>query len=401
MPTFSYKAVDHAGKAIHGTLVADSQAAALGLLNERALFPVNVQEGGESRRPSIIGGRRRVKLRHLTAFYGQLADLLKAGVPVLRALDVLARQTSNPMLAEVVREIREDVAGGTSLADSFSKHPSVFADLHVAMVRAGERGGFLEEVLARIADFAERQDELRNKLVGSMIYPAILVIVGTALIVVLLTVVVPELRPFLEKAHPNILTLAVFAACDVLKVYGLWMSFGLFAVVAIITALARTQQGRARLDYWKLRLPVLGKTLVMIAMCRFSRILGTMLNSGVPILQALRISRDSAGNQVLAAEIDKATENVQKGGLISEPLSQCRLLPLDIVDMIAVAEESNNLETVLVQIADTNERRTARMIDVGVRLVEPILLVIMAGVIAVIAVALLVPILTLSSTMQT
>lgn len=401
MPTFTYKAVDHSGRPINGTLVADTQAAALSQLNDRSLFPVEVQEGGEARRGLVTRTRRRVKLRHITVFYSQLADLLKAGVPVLRALDVLARQTANPVLKEVVREIREDVAGGMTLADSFSKHPAIFSSLHIAMIRAGERGGFLEDVLARIADFAERQDELRNKLIGSMIYPAILVVVGTALVIVLLTVVVPELRPFIEKAQPNFLTIAVFKACDILRDYGVYLTFGLFAAVAMIAGLARTPQGRKRIDYWKLRVPVLGKTLVMIALCRFCRILGTMLNSGVPILQALRISRDSAGNAVLASEIDKATENVQKGGMISEPFGQCQLLPLDIVDMIAVAEESNSLESVLVQIADTNERRTARMIDVSVRLLEPILLVIMAGVIAVIAAALLVPILTLSSSMQT
>ncbi|MCG3136679.1 MAG: putative type II secretion system protein F [Phycisphaerae bacterium] len=400
MPTFTYRAMSSTGQASNGTLVAENQQAALALLQERALFPVEVKEGGESKKASLLGRQRAIKVRHLTMFYGQLADLLRAGVPVLRALDVLARQSSNPMLAEMVREIREDVAGGMSLADAMEKHPRAFRDLHVAMVRAGERGGFLEEVLGRIAIFTEREDELRNKLVGSMIYPAILVTVGTSLIVVLLTVVVPQLRKFIERADPNILTRVVFALCDVLREYGVFLAAGLAVVIMLLVMMGRSDAGRQKIDQWKLRVPVLGKTLVMIALCRFCRILGTMLASGVPILQALRISRDSMGNRLLQEEVDKATDNVQKGGMIAQTFSKCVYFPLDIVDMIAVAEESNKLENVLVQVADTNETRTARMIDMGVRLIEPILLVVMAGVIAIIAMALLVPILTMSSKMK-
>ncbi len=400
MPTFTYKAVDTHGKQNEGTLVAETQQAAMKLLTDRALFPVEISEGGEARRGSFIGGARKVKLRLVAAFYGQLADLLKAGVPMLRALDVLARQSSSAIMGEVVREVREDVAGGMSLADALTKHPRAFHELHIAMVRAGERGGFLEDVLARIAGFIERQDELRNKLMGSMIYPALLVFVGGGLIIVLMTIIVPKLRPFIERAKPNVLTVVVFSVSDVLQNYGivLLMIVSIISIAAV--AYFRTAIGRRRFDLLKLRTPVLGKTLVMISLCRFCRILGTMLASGVPILQALKISRDSTGNEVLAEEVDKASENVQKGGQMSEPFGQCPLFPLDIVDMIAVAEESNNLEGVLVQIADTNEARTARMIDLGVRLVEPLLLTAIAGVVAVVAVALLVPILTMSAAAQ-
>ncbi len=397
MPTFTYKAIDATGKNVRGTLVADSQQAALGQLGERALYPVEIIEGSPIQRSSLWTGQRRVKLRHLTTFYGQLADLLRAGVPMLRSLDVLGRQTSNKMLSEIVREIREDVAGGTSLADSMAKHPHVFKNLHVAMVRAGEVGGFLEDVLSRIAQFVERQDELRNKLIGSMIYPCILVVIGSGVIISMLTFVVPKLRPFIERAQPNVLTRIVFLACDVLQHYGVFLFGGLFVAVAVILAYSRTDAGRYKIDLWKLKMPVLGRTLVMIALCRFCRILGTLLKSGVPILQALRIAKDSADSAILAAEIDKAVESVQKGGTISQNFSQCALFPLDLVDMIAVAEESNSLDAVLVQIADTNETRTARMIDMGVRLVEPMLLVIIAGIVAMIAIALLVPILGMSA----
>lgn len=400
MPTYSYKAVDSQGNSSDGTLVAESQQAAFNLLNERALFPVHIAEGGEAAKAQLLSGRRRIKLRQVAAFYGQLADLLRAGVPMLRSLEILARQSSNRMMSEIVREVGEDVAGGMSLADAMAKHPQAFADLHVSMVRAGEHGGFLEDVLARVCGFIERQDELRNKLIGSLIYPALLMFIGTTAIVVLLTFFVPQLRPFIERARPNVLTHVVFGVSDVLQQYGLWILMGLFALMTCAVSYGRTETGRRRLQLLKLKTPVLGKILIMVSLCRFCRILGTLLASGVPILQALRISRDAAGNEILALEIDKASDNVQKGKQMSEPLSRCKLFPLDMVDMIAVAEESNNLENVLVQIADTNEARTGRAIDLGVRMVEPLMLTVIAGAIAIIAIALLVPILTMSATMR-
>ncbi|MCH8968409.1 MAG: type II secretion system F family protein [Planctomycetes bacterium] len=335
----------------------------------------------------------------MAGFYGQLADLLRAGVPMMRSLEVLARQSSNPLMKEISREIAEDVAGGMSLADAMSKHPQAFVELYVSMVRAGERGGFLEDVLTRVSNFIERQDELRSKLIGSMIYPCVLLFVGSSLITMLLTYFVPKLRPFIERAKPNILTHVVFGVSDFLSGYGVWILIVLFGTVTVVLAYARTDAGRRSIDLWKLKIPVLGRTLIMVSLCRFCRILGTLLASGVPILQALRISRDSAGNQILAEEIDKATDSVQKGKQMSEPFSQCPFFPLDMVDMIAVAEESNSLEKVLVQIADTNEVRTARSIDLGVRMVEPLLLTAIAGVVAAIAIALLVPILTMSANM--
>ena len=399
MPTFSYKAVDGEGKTSAGTLVAESQQAAFNLLNERSLFPVQISEGGEAAKSHIISGGR-IKLRLVAGFYGQLGDLLRAGVPMLRSLEVLTRQSSSPVMKEIVREIAEDVAGGMPLADALSKHPRAFRELHVSMVRAGERGGFLEDVLTRVAGFIDRADDLRNKLRGSMIYPCVLLFIGTTVITAMLVFFVPQLRPFIERAKPNVLTHLVFAVSDGLSSYGLFLLAGMAVTAVLLVTYAGTESGRRRLDLLKLKTPVLGKTLVMIALCRFCRILGTMLASGVPILQALRISRDSMGNEILAEEVDKATDNVQKGRQMSEPFAKSEFFPLDMVDMIAVAEESNNLEKVLVQIADTNEARTERAIDLGVRMVEPLLLTVIAGMVAIIAIALLVPILTMSATMQ-
>ena len=396
MPTFSYKAVGQDGQSVIGSLTAENYQVALRLLEEQALFPVNVREGAIAAK-SIIGRSKRVKLRHLITFYSQLADLLRAGVPMLRALDVLGRQGFSPVLTEIVRDVREQVAGGAALADAMEQHPNAFSELHASMVRAGERGGFLEEGLARLAGFAERQDELRNKVVGSMIYPCMLLGAGILVVIFLMAFVVPKLREHLREENYNFLTVIVFAGCDALLLYYPYLIVGALLLIFGTASLLRTQRGQLLKGRVQLKAPVFGKIYTMMAVCRFCRILGTMLLNGVPILQSLKISKDSAGNPILADEVEKAAESVRKGDTLARPLGDSGLFPPDILDMIAVAEESNNLENVLIQIADTNEARTGRQIDLGVRLLEPLLLMAMAVMVLCIALALLLPILTMSS----
>ncbi|HRX83574.1 MAG TPA: type II secretion system F family protein [Phycisphaerae bacterium] len=397
MPTYRYRAIAESGEAVTGAVQAESQAAALRMLDEKALFPVNLEEGGGAQASSLSGRKKRVRLRHQTAFYSQLADLLRAGVPLLRSLDVLSRQQTSPVLSEVLRDVREDVAAGQTLADSMAKHPNAFADLHVTMVRAGESGGFLEDVLSRIAVFAERQDELRGKVVGSMIYPCILVIAGSLVVSMLMIFVVPELRKHLRPETFNVLSHVVFAITDFLGVFYPYLLVLLGAVLAGLYAYGKTDSGRHAFARVQLKAPLLGKIITMVAICRFCRILGTLLANGVPILQALDISKASAGNLVLSERIGEAAESVQKGETLSKPLAKSGIFPPDIVDMMAVAEESNTLDAVLVQIAETNEGRTARQVDLAVRLLEPILLLIMAAIVLCIALALLLPILTMAS----
>ncbi len=398
MPTYTYQARTLDGQTVTGVLTAENQQAALRSLDERALFPIEVSEGGQASRSILPGRRRRLKLRVLATFYSQFADLLRAGVPVMRSLDVLARQKSHPLLTEILNEVRDDVAGGETLADAMAKHPNAFSELHIAMVRAGERGGFLEDVLARVSQFTERQDELRNKLVGSMIYPCILLTAGVGVVTFLMSYVVPKIRPVLERGGQlPPLTAMLFGICDFFTTWGLLLGAGALIFLVVAVTYFRTEAGRKTFDRLILRIPVLGRILTMVAICRFCRILGTMLQNGVPILQSLKVSKESAGNQVLADEIEKATDSVTKGETVAGPLGASGLFPIDIVDMIAVAEESNTMDTVLVQIADANEARTARQIDLGVRLLEPLLLLVMAVLVLFIALALLVPILTSSS----
>lgn len=378
-----------------GVLAADTQQQVLRALDEQRLFPLEITEGGMAV-SGMTGRKKKVSSTNVAVFYSQFADLLRAGVPALRALDVLWKQTSNAVFKEILKEVREDISSGQTLADAMDRHPNAFTTLHVAMIRAGEKGGFLEEVLTRIAVFTERQNELRNKVIGALIYPSILMTVGAGIVVFLLVVVVPQVRKFLQGNLP-ILTQWVFAACDFLQIYWPYVVSAIGVLGISVLLVLRSEGGRIAFDRMQMKVPMLGEILRLVAICRFCRILGTLLNNGVPILQSLKIARDSAGNRMLVEVIDDATESVRKGAALSGPLGRSGLFPLDIVDMIAVGEESNNLENVLVTIADSYENRTARKIDLAVRLLEPLLLVCMAGVVAVIAIALLLPILTMSS----
>ena len=398
MPSFSYKAVSATGQHVDGVLTAENYQVALRQLQNQSLFPIKVKEGVEQSAKTFGGGR--IKTAHLTTFYSQLADLLRAGVPMLRSLDVLSKQVSQGRLSQVIKELREDVAGGMALGEAMAKHPRAFSSLHSSMVRAGEQGGFLEDVLHRIAVFCEKQDELRNKVLGALIYPCILVFVGTAVVVLLMAFVVPKLRDQLRPENFNVMTKIVFGASDAVTQHYLLIAAVVISVVIALSSWTKTESGRRLFERFKLKAPVAGNVYTMVALCRFCRILGTMLHNGVPILQALKIAKDSAGNEVLAKLIEESAESVRKGAALSDPLGASGLFPPTIIDMISVAEESNNLETVLVQIADTNEARTARTIDLAVRVLEPILLVIMAALVFCIAVALLLPILTMGGSVQ-
>jgi len=395
VPSFTYVARNIQGQTVTGVLAADSQQQALRTLDDQALFPVEVREGGKAS-VGVGGKKRKVGGGAAAVFYAQFADLLRAGVPALRSLDVLFKQTHNAVLKEVLKEVREDLASGQTLGDAMEKHPNAFPPLHVAMIKAGEKGGFLEEVLARIAVFTERQNELKNKVLGSMLYPAVLAFVGIGIIVFLLTVVVPQVRGFLKGDLP-VLTQIVFAMCDFLQENGLYVGFGAFALLGLTIAFLQSPTGRLMRDRSILKAPVVGNIFTLVAICRFCRILGTLLKNGVPILQSLKIAQDSAGNVILEEVIETSTESVRKGASLSKPLGNSGLFPFDIVDMIAIGEESNNLDNVLVTIADSYEARTARKIDLAIRMLEPLLLVCMAGVVAVIAIALLLPILTMSA----
>jgi general secretion pathway protein F/type IV pilus assembly protein PilC len=398
MATYQYVAKTAAGEVVAGALQADDEAGAVRSLDEKSLFPVRVQAAGAAGPVGRAAGR--VRLSDVGVLYGQLGDLLHAGVPMLRALDTLVEALPQRRLREEVRRIRGEVADGKPLAEALAGQPKVFAVPHVAMVRAGERGGFLEQVLANLADFVERQDELQSKVRGAMVYPALLVSMLVVVVLVALVWLVPQFQEFLREAEKPLPTQVLFAASALVRrdwpvlVGALGLAgFGAWAAL-------RSEAGRRLWDELRIRLPLFGQAVRMVSITRFCRVLGTMLSSGVPILEALGISKDATGSGVLAATIGRAVENVRAGEPLADPLRASGAFPPEIVEMIAVAEESNQLETVLVRIADTVERRTNRQVDLAVRLIEPLILVIMAGAIGFVAAALYYPIFTMASSLK-
>jgi len=401
MASFEYVARKSAGDLVTGVLEAASQREVLQKLADERLFAVRIAEAKQA--PMARLSQRRVRSRHIATMYGQLSDLLRSGVPLLRSLEILERQSSNPALIAVLNQLRGDVADGTSLADAMGKHPRVFNELARSMVRAGQEGGFLEDVLRRIAEFTDHQEDLKSRVIGALAYPIFLLGVTLVVFIVMLTFFVPRFEPIFARMREHgqlpiltewLLTTSSFIQSNLYLIVG-----ALVLLVAFISSFLRSEQSRMYIDRFKLSAPGLRNILRGLAIARFSRILGTMLTNGIPILTALRIAKDSTGNRILAAAIDKAADNVSAGASLAAPLRSSGEFPVDVVEMIAVGEEANNLDNVLVNIAETTERRTTRQIDLMVRLLEPILLLFMAGITLIVIASILLPVFKMSSVM--
>jgi general secretion pathway protein F len=402
VPEFTYEAMASSGIRSQGTLTAGSEREVMAMLDSRGLFPVRIAAKKSTTTGASSGGlfRRRVGSRQLATFYAQMADLLHSGVPLLRSLDLLERQYTKVGLGEVLREVRARVADGTGLSEAMGLHPNVFNELAVSMVRAGQEGGFLEDVLRRIADFTEHQEDLKSKVTGALAYPVFLGTAGFIVLNVLVIFFVPKFEPIFarleEKGQLPLLTVIVVGLSRLLQTWFLPLIVLMIAALFGFRAWAKSEKGRRKLDAFRISVPMAGTIFLNLAVSRFSRILGTMLKNGIPILQALRIAKDSTGNRVLADAIDTAAENVKSGDRLAEPLAACKYFPRDVIEIIAVGEESNNLEKVLLDIADGLEKRTSRQLELFVRLLEPIMLLVMAGVVLVIVLALLLPIFKMS-----
>jgi general secretion pathway protein F/type IV pilus assembly protein PilC len=404
VPEFNYEALAGSGQRSQGTLTAGSEREVMAMLDARGLFPVRI---APARGGVVVGrGGKRVKPRYMAAFYSQLADLLRSGVPLLRSMEILERQSSQPALTAVLREVKAQVADGTSLGEAMAQHPRAFTELAVSMVRAGQEGGFLEDVLKRIADFTEHQEDLKAKVVGAMAYPVFLGIIGFIILNVLVIFFVPKFEPIFKKLDeqgelPGLTTM-ITGVSHVMQSWQFWLVFlgGGFGLVVLYKRWTASDAGRLKVDGWRLRMPGAGKIYLHLALSRFTRILGTLLHNGIPILQALKIAKDSTGNRVLTVAIDQASENITAGDALATPLMACKYFPPDVVEMIAVGEESNNLETVLLDIANTLEKRTTRQLELFVRLLEPIMLLVMAGVTLVVVAGLLLPVFKMGSTVK-
>lgn len=398
MPDFTYEALASSGQRTTGVLTAGSEREVLGLLDSRGLFPLKIEAAKKSAKSSWSTGK--VKSRIVAGLFSQLADLLRSGVPLLRSLEILERQSSQPNVQEIIRDVHLQVADGMNLADALTRHPGAFSELAVSMVRAGQEGGFLEDVLERIAVFSEHQEDLKAKVIGALAYPVFLMGVLIIVLNVVVIFVVPLFGPMFkrleEKGELPALTIGLITVSEFMQSYW-WVAAG--AVVALVLWLknwSRTESGRMKLDALRLKLPLAGTLYRSFALSRFTRILGTLLHNGIPILQSLRIAKDSTGNRVLALAIDQAADNVTAGDSLAKPLGACPYFPRDIIEMVSVGEESNQLEKVLLDVANALEKRTNRHLELFVRLLEPIMLLVMAGAILVVVAGLMLPVFKMS-----
>jgi general secretion pathway protein F/type IV pilus assembly protein PilC len=393
VPTFEYTALNAAGRRVEGLLSGPSEQAVLGELETRRLTPIAIVAREEA------GSRRRsVGHRALGSSYQALGDLLHAGVPLMRALRVLGNRRSNPRLSAAFREVGEGVGQGEDLASAMARRPEVFPAVHVAMIRAGEKGGFLEQVLHRLAQMVLAQAELRSTVIGNMIYPAVLVTVGTIILGVMFGAFIPRFKEQFTRLGDQLpaITRVVLGVSDAVTRHGLVTLAVLAVLVVVLMRLMRRPRVRERLVEFRTRAPVIGPLTRGIATARLCRMLGTMLSSGVPMLQALQTAKDAAGNLLIERAVARAAEAVKAGQPLSGPLAESGLFEPDVVEMVAVGEAANNLDAVLTTIAETVEKRIHRQLTAAVRLVEPVLILVLAGVVVTVAVGLILPMLQMS-----
>jgi type II secretory pathway component PulF len=401
MPVFTYTAIDASGQKTEGTVPAANRTAALDLVVQKGLMPAQVEEqqvAAVGEQPSLLGRLGRVSQADVEAFSRELANLLAAGVPLSRALQILCREASQAAARKQWTAIHDDVVGGLPLAEAISRFPQSFPPVHVAMVRAGETGGFLDVVLGQIADFRSRERDLTSKVKGALVYPTVLVVVMVGVLVFLMTYFIPRFTAIFAEFGAVLppLTRAIVAISRFTTHYGLLLIIALALAVIVIRRLVRSEAGRRTVERLLLRVPALGRVIARFALVRFCRMLGTLLGAGVPLVTALRVAQEAIGNQTLADAVGQSIEEVQQGKTLARSLAACRqLFPATVIEMIAVAEESSRLDQELTRLAAAYETDLDRQLRMLVALAEPALLFVMAGVVGTIIISVILPVFTL------
>jgi len=425
MPRYTYVALDARGQESTGLVEARSSNEAIGQLRQAGYFPTSVYEegkGGPDRKVSRAGAkaarvarprtkisivlfrRKKVKPKIMMIFTRQLATLIDSGLPLLRGLNVLAKQERDTVLRNTINKLADGVQGGSTFSESLAQHPLIFNHLYVNMVKAGEVGGVLELVLRRLAEFQEKAQKIKNKVVAAMVYPIIVMTMAIAIMAFLLVFIVPKFEAIFhdmlgDKPLPAI-TLFVIGVSNFVKNHGLVLLGLLIAAVAAYKLIARTRAGRSIIDRFKLRVPLFGDLIRKTAISRFSRTLGTLVTSGVPILQALNITRETAGNMVIAGAISQVHDSVKEGESIVQPLEASGAFPPMAISMIDVGEETGQLPEMLLKIADVYDDETDNSVAALTSMLEPIMIVFLALVVGTIVIALFMPLISIISGLQ-
>ncbi len=424
MANFQYSALDAKGEQTTGVVAAGTEAEAIQQLRGKGLYPTQINEEGKSKgkgkaAPSKakgavkakaaskgqVGGR--IKPKSLMIFTRQLATLIDSGLPLLRSLTVLEKQEPNPVLKATVSALAENVQGGSTFSESLAQHPKIFNKLYVNMVKAGELGGVLEIVLNRLAEYQEKAQKLKNKIVSAMVYPVIVMFIAVAILVFLMIFIVPKFREMFTNTDSELplISKIVFGMSEFFLARPLFVPnvvfvFIMFGIgVFLFNLWGRTAGGRVVIDNMKLRMPILGDIQRKSAVSRFSRTLGTLVTSGVPILQALNITRDTAGNVVISNAIEKVHEAVKEGETIVTPLQASGVFPNMVISMVDVGEETGQLPEMLLKVADVYDDEVDNAVTALTSILEPIMIVILALIVGAVVFALFLPLIKMISTM--
>src|SRR6266705_5276839 len=426
MPRYNYVALDTRGQEASGLVEAASTNAAITQLRQAGYFPTSVIEealsspdGQEARQRAgkmagvtkprakkgiVLFQRRKVKGKILMIFTRQLATLIDSGLPLLRSLNVLANQGRDKVLKNTINKLADAVQGGNTFSDALALHPKIFNDLYVNMVKAGEVGGVLELVLNRLAEFQEKATKIKNKVIAAMVYPVIVITMAMAIMAFLLVFIVPKFEAIFHDMLGNrplpAVTQFVIGVSNSLKDHGLVVLGVVVASVVAYKLIARTRAGRFVIDRFKLRMPLFGNLNRKTAISRFSRTLGTLVTSGVPILQALNITRETAGNMVIARAISHVHDSVKEGESIVQPLEASAAFPPMVVSMIDVGEETGQLPEMLLKIADVYDDEVDNSVAAMTAALEPIMIVFLALVVGTIVLALFTPLISIISGLQ-
>ena len=411
MPVFQYKALKSDGGMAEGVLEAAGRSEAFRQMEGLGLRPINLLEKAadaakEKASPlsaslgSFSFGNKsdRISPRVLENFTRLLSSLLAAGVPLSRALVILCREASSPAAAAKWKEVHNLVIDGMSLADAMAKSPKVFPRVYVAMVQAGETGGFLDLVLAQIADFQAREKDLRSKVMTAMLYPTILLVMALGVVIFLLTFFIPRFQTVFAGfgASLPMATQLIVSTSEVVRAYGIFVALGLVIIGFILRNWFASEKGRRVWEGLILQSPLVGPLVAQFAMSRFSRMLGTLLGAGVPLVQGLNVARKSIGNQILVDAVSQAIDRVQQGRHLGTSLAECKgLFSGAVVEMVSVAEESGKLDAELIRIANVTEGDLDRQLKTAVACAEPLMLFLIAGFIGTIFISMVLPIFTL------
>jgi len=406
MPVFAYRGLSGSGRSIAGVIDADSPRTARGKLREQGIFPTDLAEeaAGEARSVKrwLPALGRRVPATELALLTRQLGALLGAGVQLVEALGTLADQSSRPAVKRMLSQVREAVREGSSLADALAAHPNVFSDLYVGMVRAGETAGALEAVLARLAEYSERQSEFMSKVRGALTYPIIMMCVGSLIMIFLMSYVVPQITMIFQQQHVvlPLMTRVLIALSSFVTGYWPVLVASLLGITGTIRFGLSTRRGRRIYDRIVLRVPYLGQTMIRVMCARFARTLATLLSSGVQLLPALSAVKRVVTNGLLADAVEQSRESIREGHGMGQTLQRSALFPPLLVEMIKVGERSGELEQMLERVADNYEREVEGSLRQMTTLLEPLMTLAMAGVILFMMLAVLMPIFQLNQLMR-